>query len=89
MTVYQDDRDRDQRETMLWAVAATDPAMSGWGGAKGGRSVCAWACSFDDLTKCEQWVRARGDMHRVRVVLLADWRPRAAHVHVYVWEPNR
>jgi hypothetical protein len=89
MTHYQDDRTPEQRATHTWAVAATDRFMSGWGGAKGGVSVAAWACPFAELRQVEDYVRSRSEMKRVRVVKLDAWRPRAAHVHVYVWEPNR
>lgn len=86
--IIQDDRDRDQRETHLWAIAATDSYMSGWGGATGGRSVAAWAFREGEEQACRAWVESRTDMKRVRLVLLSDWRPRAAHVHVYVWGPR-
>lgn len=83
---YQDDRTPEQRTTHTWAVAGTDRFLSGWGRARGGASVAAWACRREDLDRVESWVAHRGDMRRVRVVKLADWRPRAAHVHVYAVE---
>jgi hypothetical protein len=81
--IYKDDRTEAERQTLLYAVAGTDRVMSGWGGATGGASVAAWACTLDDLPVLERWVVERSDMQRVRVVKLATWRPKAAHVHVY------
>ena len=86
---YQDDRTEEQRKTHLYAVAGTDSFLSGRGRAKGGPSVAAWACRIEDLSRVESWVARRGDMRRVRVVTLKDWRPRAAHVHVYAVEPGK
>lgn len=83
---YQDDRTPEQKTTHLYAVAGTDKFLSGWGKARGGTSVAAWACTLEDLPYVEKWVEGRRDMNRVRTVTLRDWRPRAAHVHVYVWE---
>lgn len=81
---YKDDRNDEQHKTHLYAVAGTDKFMSGWGGANGGSSVAAWACTLDDLHLVEKWVGERKDMRRVRTVKLSEWRPKAAHVHVYV-----
>lgn len=62
--------------------------MSGWGGAAGGASRCAWACSMDDIDKVEKWVRNRSEMRYVNVVDLSTYRaPRGtAHFHIYVCE---
>lgn len=84
MTELQDDRTAEQRVTHTYAVAMTDSFMSGWGKAAGGASVAAWACRADDICEVERWVRNRREARRVRVVALKGWRPRAAHVHVYV-----
>ena len=86
MTHYEDDRTDAQRLTHTWAVAGTDRFMSGWGAATGGTSVAAWACPYAELDAVLEHVNRRAEMKRVRVVKLADWRPRAAHVHVYVWD---
>ena len=85
MTTIEDDRTIEQRATHNWAVVGTDPFMSGWGRAENGPSYAAWATTADNLENVEYWVRSRGDMHRVRIVNLNDYRPRhAAHLHIYV-----
>lgn len=90
----QDDRTDEQRETHPCLVVGTDSFLSGWGGAEGGASVAAWACSPDDLQTVERWVRNRSDMKRVRVVYdgpncKTRYKPkRAAHFHVYVVTDN-
>ena len=86
----KDDRTEEQRTTHRWAVVARDKFMSGWGGAKGGASRCAWAVpnewatdgSIDDV---ERWVRGRSEMIHVNVVDLSTYRcPRGtAHFHIY------
>ena len=81
-----DDRTEAQKKTHTVLVAATDSFMSGWGHAQGGMSYCAWACKPEHRPYVEEWVRARGDMKRVRIVG-GDWRPnrRAGdHTHIYV-----
>lgn len=90
-TTIIDDRTDEQRHTHRFLVVATDRILSGWGGAAGGTSIAAWACTSADLDAVERWVRARGDMMRVRVVVRSA-RPRAprgaAHVQVYVVGPG-
>lgn len=82
----QDDRNASQKTTHNVLIAATDSFLSGWGQARGGASMCAWACRSEDADQVERWVRNRSDMKRVRVVG-NDWRPKnAAHVHIYVVE---
>lgn len=83
---YIDDRTEVQQETHCCLVTATDRCMSGWGLAAGGASKCAWACRPEDLDKVWAWVAGRGDMKYVnrRLPSAPKWRPRAAHVHVYV-----
>jgi hypothetical protein len=83
----QDDRTDGQMHTHIWGVVARDKFMSGWGGAKGGYSRCAWACAPDaDLTQLEKWVRGRSEMQYVNVVDLRTYRaPRGTvHFHIYV-----
>lgn len=84
----QDDRDAAQMLTHRALVIGTDRFMSGWGDAKGGASVAAWACKSEDVDKALAWVQNRSDMKRVRVYYEGrrPYRPRnAAHLHVYVW----
>lgn len=82
-----DDRTAEQRKTHRWGVVAKDKFLSGWGGAKGGASRCAWAVGPGlDLDTVERWVRSRGEMRYVNVVDLTTYRPPCgtAHFHVYV-----
>ena len=87
---YVDDRTEEQQSTHKCLITATDRFMSGWGGAAGGASKCAWACSLEDAEKVLAWVEARSDMKYVnyRGPSAPQWRPKAAHVHIYVVEPG-
>ena len=85
-----DDRTPEQRKTHTVLVVMTDRFLSGWGGAAGGSSVAAWACSTSQETlDAERWVSSRSDASRVRTVYDSPrrYRPRrgCAHFHVYVW----
>lgn len=85
--IRQDDRTPEQRVTHRWGVVARDRFMSGWGGAAGGASRCAWAVGDGlDLNAVERWVLARSEMRYVNVVDLNRYRPPCgtAHFHVYV-----
>jgi hypothetical protein len=82
-----DDRTPEQRVTHRWGVVAKDKFMSGWGGARGGASRCAWACGPGvDVGRVERWVRARSEMRYVSVVDLNSYRVPSgtAHFHIYV-----
>ena len=81
--ITQDDRTPEEVKTHHVLIAATDRFMSGWGGARGGASMCAWACRPEDAPSVWRWVSRREEMLRVREVGY-DWNPRAAHSHVYV-----
>lgn len=82
--VRVDDRTAEQKKTHVWLVTATDRFMSGWGGAAGGASKCAWACeTLAEAEHVESWVRKRNDMKYVNITN-RPWYPRAAHVHIYV-----
>lgn len=88
---FQDDRTDEQRATHQYAVVAHDKCLSGWGGARGGKSWCGWACeTLTDAKKAAEWVRNRSEMRRVRVVHLKRYRvPRsAAHFHLCVTGPD-
>jgi len=87
----QDDRTPQQANTHRWAVVARDKFMSGWGGATGGASRCAWAVPNDwlhdgSIEAVERWVRSRSEMVHVNVMDLSKYRcPRGtAHFHIYV-----
>jgi hypothetical protein len=82
----EDDRTPDQRRTHTWAVVMRDRFMSGWGGASGGASRCAWAIPPDgDVNKLARWVRSRGDAQYVTVVTLATYRPPRGTVHFQIY----
>lgn len=84
---YKDDRTPKQRQTHRWGVVARDKFMSGWGGAQGGASRCAWACAPDvNIDRVYNWVKSRSEMRYVNIVDLSTYRaPRGtAHFHVYV-----
>ena len=89
MTTIQDDRTPEQKATHPIIWLGTDRFLSGWGGAAGGASYAGWACRPDDQYAVERWVRARGDMGRVREVG-PGYRPSSAcsHLHVYVVGPG-
>ena len=89
--IRHDDRTPEQKLTHRWGVVARDKFMSGWGGARGGASRCAWACDpAADLCQLEKWVRSRSQMIYVNVVDLNTYRPPrgTAHFHIYVCEPD-
>ena len=84
--ILEDDRTPEQKKTHNLIWLGTDPFLSGCGLATGGPSYAGWACTHADARECEAWVRGRGDMKRVRLVL-GNYRPRPGrgHVHIYVW----
>ncbi len=89
MLANQDDRTPEQRATHRILIVGTDAFLSGWGHGLPAVSVAAWACADEvEAAKVEAWVRARGDMRRVRRVYDSPKRrycPRGgAHVHIYV-----
>lgn len=87
-TIRQDDRTNEQRITHRYLVTATDKFMSGWGGASGGVSKCAWACSTrEQQSKVYDWVESRPEMKYVNTHF-GNWYPKAAHVHIYVVEDS-
>lgn len=89
--IKQDDRTAEQKKTHLWGVVARDRFMSGWGGARGGASRCAWACGPDvNPDRVFNWVRSRKEMLYVNMVDLARYQPPpgTAHFHIYVVNPG-
>lgn len=70
------------------AVVALDKGMSGWGGAHGGLSRCAWAFDHSQVNsdRVFNWVKARSDMCAVYLVNLRDYKPnrKTSHFHIYV-----
>ncbi len=63
--VRQDDREWNEKDLYPNLIVGTDTFMSGWGGARGGLSVAAWACKDADVPKVFAWVKGRSDMRRV------------------------
>ena len=87
----QDDRTIEQKKTHRLAIVARDKCMSGWGGASGGASRCAWACHPDVNTdRVFNWVKSRSEMQYVSLVDLNTYRaPKGtAHFHIYVAGPD-
>ena len=84
MATRKDDRTYEQKITHRYLVTATDKFLSGWGGATGGASKCAWACSTrEQQEKLYDWVSKRSDMKYVNTCQ-DNWYPKAAHVQIYV-----
>lgn len=89
--IIEDDRTPEQKKTHRWGVVARDRTMSGWGGASGGTSRCAWACPVEVNTdRVFNWARSCRNLQRVALVDLATYRPPAgtAHFHIYVCDPD-
>lgn len=85
--VKQDDRTPEQKQTHYWGVVMRDSFMSGWGGARGGYSRCAWAYpTLEEAERNEPRIRQRRDAQYVRVVDLRTYRPgrTTAHFHIYL-----
>ncbi len=86
--ILKDDRIDEQKKTHTLAVVARDSFMSGWGGARGGASRCAWA--FDpskvNSDRVFNWVKSRTEMKHINLVLINNYRaPReTTHFHIYV-----
>ena len=90
-TTTVDDRSTEQKNTHVWGVVAKDKFMSGWGGAAGGTSRCAWAVpAGSSLERVFNWVSSRKDLRNVNIVNLNTYRaPRGtAHFHIYVVTEN-
>ena len=86
-----DDRTDEQKQTHVYGVVAKDKFMSGWGGAAGGSSICAWAVPSNlSLNRVHAWVAGRKEMKNVKITNLNTYRaPRtAAHFHIYVVNEN-
>lgn len=90
--IRQDDRTAEQRKTHTLAIVARDKFMSGWGGASGGASRCAWAVDPNTVNpdRVYNWVKARNEMVYVNLIDLRAYKaPRGtAHFHIYVVGPE-
>lgn len=82
--VMKDDRTPDQRATHTILVAGNDSCLTGWGDAKSGRSIAAWACTPANALSVERWVRSRTDMERVRILHDPVYGRTGDHIHIYV-----
>lgn len=87
MATREDDRNKEEHKTHTVLITATDRFMSGWGGAAGGASKCAWACKPEHAQRVFNWVAARQEMKYVNWTN-RPWYPKAAHVHIYVVHDN-
>lgn len=87
---FEDDRTDSQRQTHNVLIVGTDSFLSGWGGARGGTSVAAWACQPKHARTVLDWVQSRSDMKRVRVIHEngrenRKYRPRGGCVHFHIY----
>lgn len=88
--IVEDDRTDEQKRRLTVLIVGTDRFMSGWGLAKGGSSVAAWACGSNWREVLNE-IKGRSDMKRVRMVYDSPrkYRPRnAAHFHIYTRDPQ-
>ncbi|MAH49846.1 hypothetical protein CMI37_28760 [Candidatus Pacearchaeota archaeon] len=84
--IFVDDRTEEEKKTHRLAVVGTDTFMSGWGQAEGGVSYAGWAFTPAQESKAITRIESRGDMKRVRVVMLDGYRPSGVgHCHIYVY----
>lgn len=90
MKIIKDERTKEQIEQFKYIVYAHDRFMSGWGQAKDGRSLCAWAIETESQKdRILDWVESRSDMTRVDWDLAAEFdrklkRKTFAHCSIYV-----
>lgn len=84
MAKVVDNRTDEQRATHRWLVVANDACLSGWGDAKRGRSIAAWACEYKDVATVERWVRSRPEMKRVRIAADKVYGRSGDYIHIYV-----
>lgn len=78
--VLEDDRSSEEKKTHTFVVIGLDSFMTRLGPPTGGKSYAGWACESKHADKVTAWVRARGDITRLRSRF-----PRGVgHCHVYV-----
>jgi len=89
MKIVKDERTKEQKEQLKYIVYAHDTFLSGWGMAKGGRSLFAWAVETEaQKDKILDWVQGRSDMTRVDWDLASEFdrklnRKTFAHCSIY------
>ena len=90
--IKEDDRTDDEKQTHHILITALDKVMSWWGGAAGGQSRCAWACTPEQSGRVYAWVHGRSDMTYVNRhnEKIKKYYPPAgtAHFHIYVVDDN-
>jgi hypothetical protein len=89
--IKKDDRTEEQKLTHTLAVVARDKFLSGWGGARGGTSRCAWAYDIKAIgekgaDRLFNWVKNRSEMRGVNIARINLYKApaRTAHFHIYV-----
>jgi hypothetical protein len=82
MATIEDERTGAQKSWIL--VGGIDRFMSGWGGAKNGKSWAFWACPLSMVPAVGKWVKERGDIvHYRELAGNAKLRFGRGHVHIY------
>jgi len=84
--IIKDRRTIEQKHNLNRFVIGYDPWMSGWGEAEGMKSYAVWACSEDDLSTVEHWVRTvkSADLLNIRVLdSLAALPQGDVHISIY------
>lgn len=87
MTI-NDDRTPEQLTTHTELIVARDKFLGGWGRAKTGKSICAWACKPEHTREVLEWVSKRSDMTNVRLCA-SNYKPKGpGHFQIYVVTEN-
>ena len=91
--VIKDDRTDSEIEATVYFVVATDSVLSGWGHAKGGRSIVARPVrDVGEADEVAHWMRSCTEFKRVRIVRGIErsdgrhYRPKMYnndHLHIY------
>jgi len=93
MAVRVDDRTSSEVEKTIGFWVATDKFLSGWGMAKGGRSIVACpVVSKEDSDKVERRFQLRKEFIRVRFVSGNKYFPHLRtndHLHIYTTDAFR
>lgn len=89
MKIINDERTKEQKKQLKYIVYAHDKFMSGWGHARDGRSLCAWAVETEaQKDRMLDWLEGRSDMTRVDWDLACEFdrklnRKSFAHCSIY------
>jgi len=83
--MFKDNRTIEEKLTHRQAVVGTDTYHPDFNASNRGESSYAgWAFKDGQEGACLAWVDRRGDMKRIRVVWLDEYRP-GKDTHIYVW----